>query len=375
MAAVNFEVNGSSARLVAVGGWTVADAAERDRELADVTAKAIPASVEIDVGQVGRIDTAGAFMLVRTARAFEAAGAKVSFANMTPAQEILFGAVASRNVAPPPKPAPTHPFVDALAETGRNSKRTARDAVDLVAFTGQIALAFLRVARNPARRLRLVSIVHQVHRAGLASLPIVILMSFLIGAIIAQQGAFQLRRFGAEVFVVNLVGILVLREVGLLLAAIIFAGRSGSAFTAEIGSMRMREEIDAMRVIGLDPIEVLVLPRLTALVISLPIVTVVSNLAALFGGLVTCWLYLNLPPAIYLEQLQGALTTTHLWVGLIKAPFMAMIIGIIAAIEGLAVEGSTESLGLHTTASVVKAIFMVIVVDGIFAMVFAAIGW
>jgi phospholipid/cholesterol/gamma-HCH transport system permease protein len=221
--------------------------------------------------------------------------------------------------------------------------------------------------------LRLISIVTHIERAGLQALPIVMLISFLIGAIIAQQGAFQLRRFGAEVFVVNLVGILVLREVGLLLAAIIFAGRSGSAYTAEIGAMKMREEIDALRVIGLNPIEILVIPRLIALVISLPLVTVASNFAALLGGLVACWLYLGIDPPVYIDNLRQAVTVAHLQVGLIKAPFMAMIIGIIACVEGLKVQGSTDSLGRHTTASVVKAIFMVIVLDGIFAIVFASL--
>ena len=374
MAAVSYSVEGGLARLLASGEWTVNAAAERDRDLRAVKSSPAPERVEINLDGVTRIDTTGAFLLVQAARAFEAAGAKASFAGLSDDRKVLFQAVASRDVTPPPAPPRTNRFVDLLAETGSGARKTARDAVEIVAFTGQVALAAARVARQP-RSFRFTAIVSQVSRAGVTSLPIIILISFLIGAIIAQQGAFQLRRFGAEVFVVNLVGILVLREVGLLLAAIIFAGRSGSAYTAEIGSMRMREEIDAMRVIGLDPTEVLVLPRLIALVISLPIVTVVSNLAALLGGLVTCWLYLGIAPPVYLEQLQGALTTTHLWVGLIKAPFMALIIGIIACIEGLEVAGSTESLGLHTTASVVKAIFMVIVVDGIFAMVFAAIGW
>jgi phospholipid/cholesterol/gamma-HCH transport system permease protein len=288
-------------------------------------------------------------------------------------RRVLFDAVAARDVVRPPPPPPAKRITDTVAGTGARARETWRDVVDMVAFFGAAARGAARIAVNP-RRFRMTSIVSHIERAGVQAIPIVALISFLIGAIIAQQGAFQLRRFGAEVFVVNLVGILVLREVGLLLAAIMFAGRTGSATTAEIGSMRMREEIDAMRVIGLDPIEVLVLPRLIAMVIALPIVTVVSNFAALFGGLVTCWVYLGIEPPLYLDQLRDAITERHLAIGLIKAPFMAVIIGIIACTEGMRVAGSTESLGRHTTASVVKAIFMVIVVDGVFAMVFAAIG-
>jgi phospholipid/cholesterol/gamma-HCH transport system permease protein len=199
------------------------------------------------------------------------------------------------------------------------------------------------------------------------------LISFLVGCIIAQQTIFQLERFGASVFVVDLIGILMLREVGLLLAAIMIAGRSGSAITAEIGSMRMREEIDAMRVMGLNPNEVLVLPRLIALVFGLPLLAFLASMAGIFGGGLTSWLYGGITPEAFLERLREAIGLNTFFVGLIKAPFMALIIALIACIEGFKVKGSAESLGRHTTASVVKSIFMVIVVDGLFAMFFGAI--
>jgi len=209
---------------------------------------------------------------------------------------------------------------------------------------------------------------------GVKAVPIIVLMSFLIGGIIAQQGAFQLRRFGGEVYAVNLAGILVLREIGVLLTAIMIAGRSGSAITAEIGSMKMREEVDALHVIGLNPISVLIFPRLVALTIALPLLTFVSNLAALLGAMLTLRLYSGISFANFLQGLQQSIDLFTIFAGLIKAPFMAIIIGLVASAEGLKVGGSAESLGLHVTAAVVKSIFLVILLDGIFAIFYASIG-
>jgi phospholipid/cholesterol/gamma-HCH transport system permease protein len=198
-------------------------------------------------------------------------------------------------------------------------------------------------------------------------------MSTIVGAIVAQQGAFQLRFFGAEIFVVDLVGILVLREMGVLLTAIMIAGRSGSAITAEIGSMKMREEVDALTVIGLNPIGVLVFPRLVALVIALPCLTIIANFAALAGAIIIAYSYSNISPAAFLDRLQASIDLSTFLAGIIKAPFMAMVIGIIGSVEGLKVGGSAESLGHHVTASVVKSIFVVIMLDGFFAIFYAAI--
>ncbi len=213
----------------------------------------------------------------------------------------------------------------------------------------------------------------QIEVTGVRAVPIVALMSFLIGGVVAQQGAFQLQFFGATIFTVDLVGILSLREVAPLLTAIMVAGRTGSAITAELGSMRMREEIDALRVMGLDPVNVLVLPRVLALIIVLPLLCFLADLSTLFGAMLTLWFYVDIPPVSFIQRLQDAVDFSTLFSGLLKAPFMALIIGLIACTEGMSVEGSAESLGRHTTASVVKAIFMVIVVDGIFAMFYAAI--
>jgi phospholipid/cholesterol/gamma-HCH transport system permease protein len=215
--------------------------------------------------------------------------------------------------------------------------------------------------------------IYHLDRVGWRAVPIILLITFLIGAILAQQGIFHFRRFGAETYVVDMVGILVLREVGVLIVSIMIAGRSGSAYTAELGSMKMREEIDALRVMGFDPVEVLILPRLVALIIAMPLLTFIGSMAGLFGGGLVTWLYGGMPPEVFIERLRDAISRSTFEVGMIKAPFMAFVIGLIACVEGLRVAGSAESLGEHTTASVVKAIFLVIVLDGLFAIFFAGI--
>ncbi|MGL4405611.1 MAG: MlaE family ABC transporter permease, partial [Notoacmeibacter sp.] len=226
---------------------------------------------------------------------------------------------------------------------------------------------------NRKSNFSLTPVVAHIDKMGVGAVPIVLLMSFIIGAIIAQQGAFQLRYFGAEIYVVDLVGILVLREIGVLITAIMVAGRTGSAITAEIGSMKMREEVDALTVMGLNPVSVLVFPRLVALVIALPLLSIIANFAALGGAALVASIYSGISFEAFIARLREAVDLSSVFSGLIKAPFMAMIIGIIAAIEGLKVQGSAESLGLCVTRSVVKSIFVVIVIDGLFAVFYAAI--
>jgi phospholipid/cholesterol/gamma-HCH transport system permease protein len=216
--------------------------------------------------------------------------------------------------------------------------------------------------------------VHHLEQVCWRAVPIVVLITFLIGCIISQQGIFHFRKFGADIFVVDMLGVLVLREIGVLLVAIMVAGRSGSAYTAELGSMKMREEIDALRTMGFDPIEVLILPRMLALVIALPILAFLGAMAALVGGGLVANFYGGVDPEAFMLRLRDAISIDHFIVGIVKAPVMAAVIGIVACVEGLAVEGSAESLGQHTTSSVVQGIFFVIVMDGVFAIFFASIG-
>jgi phospholipid/cholesterol/gamma-HCH transport system permease protein len=247
------------------------------------------------------------------------------------------------------------------------------DLVLLAQMLGSLLVALKRVMLRPTS-FRFTSMVHQLERVGWRAVPIVLLITVLIGAILAQQGIFHFRKFGADIFVIDMVGVLVLREIGVLIVCIMVAGRSGSSYTAELGAMRMREEVDALRTMGFDPVEVLILPRIIALVIAVPILTFLGSMAALYGGGLVSWLYGGIQPEVFLARLREAVTSTTFEVGMIKAPFMALVIGIVACVEGLQVQGSAESLGEKTTNSVVKSIFLVIVLDGVFAMFFAAIG-
>ena len=256
---------------------------------------------------------------------------------------------------------------------GRSIAGAAQDVVRYLTIVGAFVIQSVEILLA-LRRLRFTSLIYQLDRVGVRSVPIIVLITLLIGAIIAQQGVFHFRRFGADDYVVDFVGVLVLREIGVLIVSIMIAGRCGSSYTAELGSMQMREEIDALRTMGRSPIEVLVLPRVAALVIALPLLTFIGSMAALYGGGVVAWLYGGMEPSFFVSRLREAVSISDFEVGMIKSPFMALVIGIVACTEGLKVKGSAESLGAQTTTSVVKSIFCVIVMDGLFAIFFSAIG-
>ncbi|MFO1148445.1 MAG: ABC transporter permease [Alsobacter sp.] len=366
------ERSGSRATAVLTGDWTsaAAEAVEAAGARLLAEAKGI-GDLVLDLTRVHRIDTLGAWVLDRARHELGATGTRAEFGGVSEAQGILLHEVAYRSFETGAARRPTL-MVTLLSDIGKTVAGAGSDVVGGVGFLGAIIAGLGRVFSLRAR-FRFTSLVFHLEQIGLRSVPIIALISFLVGCIVAQQGIFQLNKFGATAFVVDLTGILTLRELGLLLTAIMVAGRSGSAFTAEIGSMKMREEIDALRVMGLDPIDVLVVPRVLALMISMPLLTFIADMAALFGGGVVAWLYGGISQDVFLSRLQSAIGFNTFMVGIIKAPFMALVIGLIASIEGLAVEGSAESLGRQVTSSVVKSIFMVIVVDGLFAMFFAAI--
>ena len=327
----------------------------------------------IDITGLTRLDTAGAWFLVVLQQRAAVKSGDVAIKGATPAQGQLIEAV--RRAMPPEQatPARAKPARDRLAALGQTVTEGARTAVELVSFLGQVMAAMGALVVHP-RRLRLTAVVHHCQEVGVNAVPIVALMAFLIGVVLAFQGAAQLRQFGAEVFVVDLIAISVLRELGILLTAIIVAGRSGSAFTAAIGSMKMREEIDAMRTLGLDPVTVLVVPRVLALVLMLPALGLIANIAGLVGGAVMSWIELGVSPAVFQARLVSNTDVWHFGVGMIKAPFFALIIGIIGCYEGMKVGGNAESLGRLTSTSVVLSIFMVIVMDALFSIFFAIVG-
>ena len=366
-------ISGERLEFGAAGSWTAVHAAVLER-LVDAAERQTPGSgpVVIDAAAVSELDTFGAWLLER----LTGFGARSKDAKIVGLPDRFHGllmelAHADRQAPPPPRRRSS--IVRSLETIGRTISSSGAGIVDFMAMLGGLSIAVARTVVRPGS-FRLTSTVHHLDRVGWQAVGIIFLITFLIGAIIAQQGFFHFRKFGADDYVVDLVGILVLREIGVLIVAIMVAGRSGSAYTAEFGSMKMREEIDALRTMGLDPIELLMLPRVIALVIALPILAFLGAMAALFGGGLVAWFYGGMAPQIFVERLREAISITHFEVGMIKAPFMALAIGVVACAEGLRVQGSAELLGIHTTASVVKSIFLVIILDGVFAVFFASIG-
>ena len=374
---VEADKDGGGVRLRLAGDWLARTIGSVEQTMAETRRADLGSSIAIDLGGVGRLDTSGAYLVETLARAFKEKGAEVSFDGIDEGNEPLFSAVRksfdTERPDPKAKRARFRP-TDGLETLGRT---IAGLGSEVVAGLNIIGASLYGAGRRLTGKtqFRPAAIVHQMDRMGVRALPIIALMSFLIGAIIAQQGAFQLRTFGAEIFVVDLVGILTLREIGVLLTAIMVAGRSGSAITAEIGSMKMREEVDALHVMGLNPIGVLVFPRLVALTIVLPLLAFVANITGLMGAITVTWIYSGITPDAFIMRLREAIDMATVFAGLIKAPFMAIIIGVVASVEGMRVGGSAESLGRHVTSSVVKSIFLVILVDGIFAIFYAAIGY
>jgi phospholipid/cholesterol/gamma-HCH transport system permease protein len=355
------------------GDWTVDDARALDEAAKGIDPESLPETVTLDGADLGRLDTAGAFLVAGLTERLTAAGRTVENAGFSEQHTALIEALRESEVAPPAKKPPPNVVYELLYDVGKGAYRVTDDLAGILATLGEASTSLGSTVIG-RRRMRWAAFVTQIDRAGFQAVPIIALMSFLIGMIVAQQGGFYLQTYGADVFVVDLVGILVFRELGVLLTAIMVAGRSGSAITAEIGSMKMREELDALNVLGVSTIDVLVLPRLLALIIALPLLAMISNFSALAGAWVMTLFDLGIPTDTFLTRLRGALSVTNVFIGLSKAPIMALIIVLVACVEGFKVEGSAESLGAHTTASVVKAIFLVVVLDGIFAIIFATLG-
>jgi phospholipid/cholesterol/gamma-HCH transport system permease protein len=356
------------------GSWTAANVTTLEA-LSDAIAIQLDRSkvVKLDMSEVRELDTLGAWLLEKMSRRAASAGHRADVVGVADNYTGLIEEVRQVNRHnPAPVPA-LNPVVAKVSDIGRSAVGATEDVAAFLQMLGSLFWAIFGVLRRP-RSLRLTSLFYQLYRVGWQAIPIVVLITFLIGAIIAQQGIFHFRKFGADSYVVDMVGILVLRELGVLIVAIMVAGRSGSAYTAELGSMKMREEIDALSTMGLDPVEVLILPRVIALICALPILTFIGSMAALYGGGLVAWFYGGMGPAIFIARLHDAVSVTSFEVGMVKAPFMALVIGIVACSEGLRVQGSAESLGKQTTTSVVKSIFLVIVLDGLFAVFFASIG-
>ena len=356
------------------GVWNTRSVHLVDTQMRTLESSDTSTDVVIDITGVSRLDTAGAWLIERLAAAKQSQGARVEIVGASAAAQILLPAVreAVAQQAASKQDAKSFFVIRWLEAIGRATDSAWRDFLAGMYILGAtIRGAQMKLGRGHA--VNMAAIFNQIDRMGVGAIPVVVLISSIVGAIVAQQGAYQLRWFGAEIFIVDLVGILALRELGVLLTAIMVAGRSGSAITAEIGSMKMREEVDALTVIGLNPVGVLVFPRLVALVIAVPCLTIIANASTLGGGMLVALIYSGIPPEAFIDRLHASIDMSTIFAGMIKAPFMALIIGIIASVEGMKVGGSAESLGRHVTSSVVKSIFVVIVLDGLFAMFYVAI--
>ena len=366
-------IQGETLELRPSGSWTAVHA----NAIESLFEVALPklqqaTNLKIDMTDVRELDTLGAWLLEKMLRRGLESGHPAILVGVAGRYAGLIEDVRRVNRNPANRIA-QNAILARLESVGRATFGAVEEISFFLQMLGALGFAGFDVLRRP-RSLRLKSVVYHLHQVGWKAIPIIALVTFLIGAIIAQQGIFHFRKFGADSYVVDLVGILVLREIGVLIVAIMVAGRSGSAYTAELGSMKMREEIDALSTMGLDPVEVLILPRIIALVCALPILAFIGAMAALYGGGLVAWSYGGMSPATFIARLHEAVSVTHFEVGMIKAPFMALVIGIVASSEGLRVKGSAESLGKQTTISVVKSIFLVIVLDGVFAVFFASIG-
>ncbi|HEY6432521.1 MAG TPA: MlaE family lipid ABC transporter permease subunit [Acetobacteraceae bacterium] len=366
------EPNGDTLRMIVGGVWVISEARRLDPLMRALDPKGF-ARMEVDCGALERLDTVGAWLLLRTKRRLEHAGVEVRPVNVRDEYRALVHTIDHECRAPPVELPPRHKFTDRLERIGRALFHALHLMYQLVGFFGIVVFETAATILQP-RRLRLAALFHQMEETGVNALPIVGLLSFLIGVVVAYQGADQLRQFGLEVFTVNLLGVGVLRELGGLMAAIIVAGRSGSAFTAQIGTMKVNEELDAIETSGLNIIEVLVLPRLLGLIITLPLLTFYSNIMGLIGGMVMCYFDLSITIPAFLHQLQTAVVGGTFWVGLIKAPVFAFIIGLVGCYQGLRVERNAASVGRLTTQAVVESIFLVIVADAIFSILFSILG-
>ena len=364
---------GERLKLAGTGAWIAENAHSLEAMIdAETGRRGTISQVDIDMGRVDQLDTFGAWLLERLTRSFSARGCDTKVTGLKDDFRALVDEVHGVKAEEIPEHHGNQ-LAYAIASVGENIFAVGHSFRAIINMLGALVVALLRVVSHP-RSFRFTSMVHQLDNVGWRAVPIILLITFLIGCIIAQQGIFHFRKFGADIYVVDMVGILVLRELGVLIVAIMVAGRSGSAYTAELGAMKMREEVDALRTMGFDPVEVLILPRILALVVAVPVLTFLGSMAAIYGGGLVSWAYGGIEPPVFLSRLREAISFETFEVGMIKAPFMALVIGVVACVEGLQVQGSAESLGEQTTNSVVKSIFLVIVLDGIFAMFFASIG-
>lgn len=353
--------------LAVTGDWTVRTISRVDDRLRALEEDGAPSA--LDVTRLGTIDTAGALVLVRTI----GPGTAPRLVGRHPTAGSLIDQVRAASEPCEEVARPPGSLFDLLERAGRGSVHIWRETVETLSFLGEAIVTSLMLIVRPLR-LRWTPMVAIMEDAGLDAMPIVAFLSFFVGMVVAFIGATTLADFGATIFVVELVGISMMREFGVILTAVILAGRTNSAFTAQIGAMRMRQEIDAMTTLGLSPMEVLVAPRIFAMVLMTPILAFIATLAGIAGGIFVGWLALDINPVVFFARLQDYVPVSNFWVGMSKAPVFGLLVALIGCRQGLQVGGSVQSLGRHTTTSVVQALFGIIVIDAIFAIFYMEMG-
>lgn len=369
-----FELIDDGPVLALSGDWTVDTIANLEAGLRDAGARLQPGAV-VDVSKLGRIDVAGAYLIDRTLRESAVGNSeRIAIRGQHDQAQNLLSAARKASDQKVVAPEHLHGLMGVYDRIGRQVAALGEEIIELTSFLGETLVVLSRLVRNP-RRIRWVSVVHVMEIAGLNALPIVALLSFFIGMVVAYLGARILGDFGASVFTVELVAFSMLREFGIVITAVLLAGRTNSAFTAEIGAMKMRQEVDAMRVMGIDPMEALVAPRVIAMLIMTPILTFGAMMAGMFGGLLVAWGELGVSPAMFFARISETVPEQHFWVGISKSPVFALVLAVIACKQGLSVGGDVGSLGRRVTSSVVQAIFMVILLDALFALWFLEMDW
>jgi phospholipid/cholesterol/gamma-HCH transport system permease protein len=372
-ATVRLEKGARPPRLVLGGEWIVAEAARMDQalralQLTDLT------DIAFDGSAITRLDSAGAWLILRLQQDLEAAHVHVTGVDLPERYRTLYERL-TEDVLPPPVTHPHRHSLEHLLElVGRSTIQVVHQSYDIVGFLGRVSVETWEAVTSPRRELPFAAFIQQIEETGLTALPIVGMLAFLLGIVLAYQGADQLKRFSAQIYTIDFLGVGFLRELGGLVTAIIVAGRSGSAFTAQIGSMRVNEETDAMQTIGLNVAEILVLPRVLGLMVALPLLTFFADVVGIIGGMVMTYFDLGYTIPAFMRELESAITLKTLLVGLVKAPVFAFVIALVGCFEGLRVERNAASVGRLTTRSVVESIFLIIALDAVFSVLFSVLG-
>lgn len=355
------------------GSWVAKTAFEMEPLCADVLQKALPKRLVFDLSDLDQYDTAGVWLLQRTMHDLEFKGHHIELKNESKAFQTLTSRISSYKPSFEKVHRPRSFVEERLVEVGKASVDLFFLTRDLIGFLGQVSVGLFLTCLNP-KRLRLISVFYHIEKFGVNALPIVCLLALSLGLVLAYQGEEQLRRFGAEIYTINLVSISTVREIGVLITAIIVAGRTGSSITAQIGIMKIDQEIDALNTLGLSPMDVLIIPRVLALILVMPLLTFAADIAALIGGGIMVIFSLDVSPQLYIQRIGESVTIGGFWIGILKAPLFGALIGLVSCFEGMRVKGTAESIGICTTRSVVEGIFLVTIADALLSVFFSKVG-